>query len=57
MANKKKFYQSTTFWINLIIVIFFGLIGLQVPISSNLEITFLGLLNIGLRFLTKKAII
>ncbi len=55
--NKKKFYESKTFWINLVIVTAFGLIGIQAPISSNLEITILGLVNIGLRFLTTKAII
>ncbi len=54
---KKKFWESKTFWINLVIVIIFGLFGVQAPISSSLEITILGLVNIGLRFMTTKSII
>lgn len=57
MVNKKKFYESKTFWINLIIVLIFGLLGIQVPLGSELELTILGLVNIGLRFLTTKSII
>lgn len=55
--TKKKFYESWTFWFNVLAVFILGIVGIQAPISTEWQITALGLVNLLLRVKTKRAII
>ncbi len=54
---KKKFYKSWTFLFNFIVVVALGFAGIQAPISTEWQITTLGLINLALRLKTRNAII
>ncbi len=53
MGNEKKWYKSKTIWINVLIVIVGVATALADHIAAGGSLTFMGLVNILLRVITK----
>ena len=52
----KKLWQSKTVWINAIAIALVMIAGGMLGLDPRLEVSFLGLVNIGLRFATNQPI-
>ena len=55
MANK-PFYKSKTIWVNVIVAIGLGILGIDIGVDPEIELIGLALVNLGLRFITKEGI-
>ena len=52
----KKPWQSKTIWVNAIAIALVMIAGGMLGLDPRLEVSFLGLINIGLRFVTNQPI-
>ena len=52
----KSIFKSKTLWVNIIVVAILGFLGVEIGVDPQLEIALLGLVNIGLRLITKEPV-
>ena len=52
----KKIWQSKTLWVNAIAIAIVMIVGQLAGLDPKLEFSFLGLVNIGLRFATNQPV-
>lgn len=52
----KSIFKSKTFWVNVIVAVVLGFLGLEIGIDPQIELALVCLVNIGLRFATKEAV-
>lgn len=52
----KPFWKSKTIWINIIVIVLTLLLSKLLGLDPVLEVSILGVVNIGLRFATKEGV-
>lgn len=52
----KSILKSKTFWVNILVAIALGVLGVDIGVDPETEILLFALVNLGLRIVTKEAV-
>jgi len=52
----KSILKSKTFWVNILVAIALGVLGVDIGVDPETEILLFALVNLGLRVVTKEAV-
>ena len=52
----KSILKSKTFWVNALVAVILGILGVDIGIDPETEILLFALVNLGLRVVTKEAV-
>ena len=52
----KSILKSKTFWVNILVAVALGVLGVDIGVDPETEILLFALVNLGLRVVTKEAV-